>query len=154
MICAFDGSALTAEGGEVVAAQPATPATNADNAAAPLAHSTSRREIAMAFVLGSMSTSFHSRSSLPPNAPDQARRAHANRPPLATRNAPAVACIRKLDDMQRARRSAAGEPLAQRKKDHALLSGLLDLQVEGVGQGYVPLQDQGEILTIHQDDVG
>src|SRR2546430_5733539 len=67
VICAFDGSALTAEGGEVVAAQPATPATNADNAATPLAHSTSRREIAMAFVLGSMSTPFRSRNSRPPN---------------------------------------------------------------------------------------
>src|SRR3990172_5459789 len=37
---------------------------------------------------------------LPANAPDQARRAHANRPASAARNAPAVARIRKLDDLR------------------------------------------------------
>src|SRR2546430_14473548 len=83
VICAFDGSALTAEGGEVVAVQPATPATNADNAATPLAHSTSRREIAMALVLRSMSIPLFSHVVLGRPTPAVSGRRASNASPRA-----------------------------------------------------------------------
>jgi hypothetical protein len=54
VICGFGGPELAVSGADVVAAQPASPADMAANAAAPPARSTSRRDIVVSFLLASM----------------------------------------------------------------------------------------------------